>query len=350
LVRRRPCRLGVALLETLQILEGYPAPRGVRLRPTQTTCTTSSRRGRRATRIDALADPGQWPVDVAKHLDVDHAAALFQAIDPARAARFPPRSDDDDRTRAPEPGRSDRPWHDRLRRGRHPRQHDCRHADAEHVGRRVLRVEGTGLPVQQPPEVEPHRTGDVRPVAAALALVDRQRPDARVSGHREPPDPLWRRSGPRATRGSRPSVYTILTGLIDGQLPVQQRWKRRGLLVGRDPSDPARHRRPGADRRPPAALAARGPRVARHVFQKIRPEGPNCGYATPRPPFVDLDAATVDGGCGTEALARQRRVERPIEPRHRGLAARTPLKRQPCLARSRRHLVAHRRQWRVRHG
>ena len=84
--------------------------------------------------------------------------------------------------------------HDVVCRRRRRRQHDRRDADAEHVGRHVLRVEGAGLPLQQPPAIESHDAGRLRQPGAADAIDHGQRADAGVredGGGRECRSSRW---------------------------------------------------------------------------------------------------------------------------------------------------------------
>ena len=67
----------------------------------------------------------------------------------------------------------------RLRRHRRRRQHDRRHADAEHVGRIVLRLARPRLPLQQPPAIVTHHAR-VWPSGSVDAVQHRERADAVV--------------------------------------------------------------------------------------------------------------------------------------------------------------------------
>ena len=80
----------------------------------------------------------------------DHAARAVPADrSGARPRRFERQADDDGRFAPPATRIGTR--HDVVRGRRRRGQHDCRHADAQHLGRHLLRVEGPRLPLQQPP-------------------------------------------------------------------------------------------------------------------------------------------------------------------------------------------------------
>ncbi len=83
------------------------------------------------------------------------------------------------------------------------RQHDRRHADAQHLGRNVLRVEGAGFPLQQPPAIVADDGGRLRQHGAADAVEHGQRADPGVCENAQREKCRGSRSGAPATRGSR---------------------------------------------------------------------------------------------------------------------------------------------------
>ena len=127
--------------------------------------------------VRRVADPERWPVDFAEHLTAAHAQKLFEKIDPQKASRYerqlPRRRAGSARRRASAPARRRLPSPTR-------RQHDRRDADAQHVGRHVLRVEGARLSLQQPPAIVAHHAGRVRQPGAADAIEHGERADAGV--------------------------------------------------------------------------------------------------------------------------------------------------------------------------
>ena len=194
-----------------------------------------------------IADPALWDVSLGPHLDPAHAATLFKRIDPKKASR--------DRTSAAgrRPTRTDRPRDDGVCGRGCGGQHDCRHADAEHVGRDVLRVRRPWLPLQQPSALR--RRERAGPLPAARALVVHERPDARLQGHRLVSGQL---GTPRLAVGAAgndwipASVYDIILNVIDGGMDAQHAIEAPRFLVGRDPADPAGSRH--ADRGPHPAI------------------------------------------------------------------------------------------------
>jgi transposase len=89
------------------------------------------------------------------------------------ALRRPAHRPDDDGARG-----ADRTRYDRVRRRGCRRQHDRADADAEHVGRDVLRLGGAGVHLQQPPALR--RRWPARALPAARTVVHDQRADAAV--------------------------------------------------------------------------------------------------------------------------------------------------------------------------
>jgi gamma-glutamyltranspeptidase/glutathione hydrolase len=88
-----PVSTGLALIETLQILDHYPSTRFAR--SGQAVYTRDADYFHYA--IEAwkvrdqsgrIADPALWDVDLGPHLDRGHAAALFKRIDPSKASTY----------------------------------------------------------------------------------------------------------------------------------------------------------------------------------------------------------------------------------------------------------------------
>ena len=117
-----------------------------------------------------VADPERWPVEFAEHLTLEHAKKLFAKIDREEGVALRADAAGRSPTHACRTGAAHRHRDDVVCRRRCRRQHDRGDADAEHVGRHVLRVEGTGLSLQQSPAVEPDDAGRLRQPDAADAI------------------------------------------------------------------------------------------------------------------------------------------------------------------------------------
>lgn len=290
-----PVPSGVALLETLQILEGYRASRGVRLStdPDYLHHVIEAWKVRDPDR--RIADPAQWPVDVTRHLEPEHAAALFRTIDPARAGRFPRDPDDrDDDQDGPGQGA-------RIGRGTTAFVVADTRGNMIAVTQTLSTWGGTfyvskGLGFLYNNHLRSGRTergafGQLLPLARS-ATASAPTLVFRGTGASRTP---WAAVGAAGNAWITTSVYTILLGLIDGQLPVQQAVEAPRLLVGRDPSHPfgTGARVQIEDRLPRSVvetLEARG-----HAVQKIGRKGElRYGYASAA--VIDLEGRRVDGG------------------------------------------------------
>jgi gamma-glutamyltranspeptidase len=89
-----PVGAGVSLLETFQVLANYTP------RPGATPATDADywhyviESWKLRDRVARIADPAQWPVDFDEHLESAHAANLFNRINPRVAQVFPEDSDE----------------------------------------------------------------------------------------------------------------------------------------------------------------------------------------------------------------------------------------------------------------
>ena len=240
--------------------------------------------------VRRVADPERWPVDFAEHLTLEHAKKLFEKIDPKKASSLErPQPDDARRAarRGSAPGRRRLPWPMR-------RQHDRGDADAEHVGRHVLRLEGARLPLQQPPALVAHharRYGSLVPLMrSSTASVPTLVFEKTASG-----DVPKLAVGCAGNAWIPVSVYNIILAVIDGNLGAQAAIEAPRFLpsaIRPIRSTTARDR----DRGP--AFRARCCRTSRrgHRFQKIGRKGEvRYGYAA----AVLVDAANrrVEGGA-----------------------------------------------------
>ena len=241
-----PVGAGVSLLEALQILGNYEpaaaAPRSARDADYWHYLIESWKVRDRITRI---ADPGA----VGGRLRRTPAAgarrrAVRAASSRDTAARFSEDSEEVGRRSG-----AHRQRHERVRHRRCRRQHDRGDADAEHVGRIVLRDARARVPLQQPPALEPHDARRLR--AADAAGCDRTprtcrcwrsasqdgQPVPRVRGRRRP-----------ATRGSRRPPIRSSTAVVDGGLSMQQAIEAPRFLVDARSRRSDRHRRARRDR------------------------------------------------------------------------------------------------------
>ncbi len=262
-----PVSAGVSLVEALQVLANYgPKPRATAARDADYWhYLIESWKAR--DRVGRIADPAQWAVDFDDHLQPSHAADLFARIRRDSAARFS--EDSEEVSGGPERiGSGTSGFVDRRCR----RQHDCGDADAEHVGRLVLRDARARVPLQQPPAVEPHDPWRVR-TAHAMDAVE----------HREPAGAGVPESGWTADAGLRgglgrqrvdPRVH-----LFDRDCG-RRRWHvdaagRRGAEVPRDARSRGSdwHRRSRGDRRSFPTRDPPGSGDSRTPVPEDRPQG-----------------------------------------------------------------------------
>ena len=188
--------------------------------------------------VRRVADPERWPVDFAEHLTAEHAKKLFEKIDPKKASRYERQPPDD--APAGRRRRGSRPGTTSFAVADARRQHDRGDADAQHLGRHVLRVEGPGLPLQQSPALGSHDAGRVRQHAAADAIEHRERADAGVREHGERRSAEARGRLRRATRGFRRRSTTSSSASSTASSARRRRSRRRGFCPAAIPPIRAR--------------------------------------------------------------------------------------------------------------
>lgn len=88
-----PVPTGTSLVETLQILDHYDPGAAALPHRDADFLHHAVEAWKVRDPLRRVADPALWPVEVAPHLDREHAAELFEAIDPESAAAFPEGSD-----------------------------------------------------------------------------------------------------------------------------------------------------------------------------------------------------------------------------------------------------------------
>ena len=246
--------------------------------------------------LTRVGDPSLWPVDIAEHLDAQHAAALSATIDMQRASRSrrtPP--DADEQTDAsPEGGRV----------GRGTTAFIVADIEGNVVvvtqtlstwGGSFYVSKGLGFLYNNHLRLARARRGAF---GQLLPLARSSSTNAPVLAMREV-DGGWQPAIAVAAAGNNwilPSVATVVTRMVDEGLPAQAAVEAPRLMVGRDPRDPSGEtaRVQIEDRFPRSLLddlARRG-----HVFQKIGRKGElRFGYASAI--HLDLPARRLDAGA-----------------------------------------------------
>ncbi|HTV03357.1 MAG TPA: gamma-glutamyltransferase [Luteitalea sp.] len=288
-----PVPTGTALIETLQILEGYREAGGAlaQQQPDYLHYVIEAWKARDPLR--RVADPALWPVEVAPHLDPTHAGALFERIDRGRALPFGDESDT-----AGQGGQGDR-----IGRG------TTAFVIGDTAGNVIVVTQtlstwggsfyvSKGLGFLYNNHLRGYRT--VRGAYGQLLPLMRSSSTSAPTLVCETVDGVLK---PRLALGAAgnawiaASVYNILLAHVDGGLGAQAAIEAPRLLVARDPSDPAglRARVQVEDRFPRQvldALTSRG-----HQFQKIGRKGElRYGYAA----VVQFDHAARRVEAGTE--------------------------------------------------
>ena len=296
-----PVSTGAALIESLQILDRYRPRDGARapLDADYFHYLIESWKVRDANR--RIADPALWPVDLGDHLSEGHALELFKQIDPRRAS--PRLGDREDRPGAStSDGGGTSPGAERIGSGTTA----FVVADARGnvvVATQTLSTWGGSFYVSRNlgflynNHLRSNRTargayGQLMPLmrsssASVPTLVMRDR-----EGRPTP----WIAVAAAGNAWIPASVYSIITGVVDGGLTAQPAIEAPRFLVARDPADARGQaaRIQIEDRFPRTTLdtlASRG-----HQFQKIGRKGEvRYGYAALA--VIDTETARVDGGA-----------------------------------------------------
>ena len=289
-----PVATGAALLETLQILDGYAARPGARYAEDADYLhhLIEAWKVRDANR--PIADPALWPVDLGDHLSTAHAAQLFRTIDPRHAGRYVTERDE----------RDDAQDESGQRIGRGTTAFVVADASGDMIavtqtlstwGGNFYVSEGLGFLYNN------HLRGNRTTRGAYGHLLPLLR-----SSSASTPTLVFRddggRSSPLLAVGAAgnawipASVYGVISGVVDGGLGAQRAVEAPRFLVSRDPADPrgTAARVQIEDRFPRSLLddlAARG-----HVFQKIGRKGEvRYGYAAAA--RLDTARGEVEGGA-----------------------------------------------------
>jgi gamma-glutamyltranspeptidase/glutathione hydrolase len=282
-----PVSTGATLIETLQILQNYPARPGVAYARDADFLHYAIESWKVRDAGPRIADPALWDVNLGPHLDPAHAASLFARIDRSKASR------------PSAPGNE---------------------GASERIGRgttafAVADAAGNMIAVTQTLST----WGGTFYVSSGLGFLynnhlrfsagsasGRFLPLARSSST-SVPTLLFRAaadgSGPGvptlavAAAGNNwipASVYNIILNVVDGGMPAQQAIEAPRFLIGRDPSETGATRVQIEDRIPRAVLQdliGRG-----HRFQKIGRKGEvRYGYAAAV--VVDAERREVQGGA-----------------------------------------------------
>jgi gamma-glutamyltranspeptidase / glutathione hydrolase len=283
-----PVATGVALIETLQILQNYPATKGTTYFRDPGFLHHAIESWKIRDTGPRIADPALWDVSLGPHLEPLHATTLYKRIDPSKASR----------PGAPE-GEDGAP--ERIGRGT--------------TAFAVADADGNMIAVTQTLST----WGGTFYVSSGLGFLynnhlrfnagtapGRFLPLARSSST-SVPTLLFKGTaggdGPGipalavAAAGNNwipASVYNIILNVVDAGMPAQAAIEAPRFLIGRDPADPALARVQIEDRIPRAVLqdlAGRG-----HRFQKIGRKGEvRYGYAAAI--VVDSERREVQGGA-----------------------------------------------------
>ena len=199
-----PVSTGIQLFESLHVLENYQPKAGARASTDADYLHYLVESWKVRDQLRRVADPERWPVDFEEHLTqgAREEAVREDRSEEGVALRAQPPDDQPTTPTAPTP---------RIGTG----TTSFAVADAEgnmiavtqtlgDVGRHVLRVEGSRLPLQQSPAIEPPHRRRLRQPGAVDALEHRGGADAGVREDRRQVKKCrgWR-SGAPATRGFR---------------------------------------------------------------------------------------------------------------------------------------------------
>jgi gamma-glutamyltranspeptidase len=285
-----PVSSGVSLLEAFQVLDNYTP----RLKATPTTDADYwhylIESWKLRDRVARIADPAQWPVDFDEHLESVHAANLFQRVNPRIAQVFP--EDSDEIGGGPE----------RIGSGTSGFVVADVYGNVIAVTQTLSTWGGSfyvsrGLGFLYNNHLRSNRTtrgayGQLKPLTRSNTA------NVPILAFTERAGTLVPRLGV-ASAGNAwipASTYSIITGVIDGGMSMQQAVEAPRFLVTRDPSDiGGRGARVEIEDRFPRAilqeLASRG-----HRFQKIGRKG-ELRYGFASGVLIDEEQGVVEGGA-----------------------------------------------------
>jgi gamma-glutamyltranspeptidase / glutathione hydrolase len=282
-----PVATGAALIETLQILENYPARQGAAYFRDPGFLHHAIESWKVRDTGPRIADPALWDVALGAHLDPSHARTLFKRIDPARASRA---GSQEGEGGAPE------------RIGRGTTAFAVADADGNMIavtqtlstwGGTFYVSNGLGFLYNNHLRFNAGTApGRFLPLARSSSTSVPTLLFKGAAGADAPGVPVLA----VAAAGNNwipASVYNIILNVVDGGMPAQAAVEAPRFLIGRDPADPAVTRVQIEDRIPRAVLqdlTGRG-----HRFQKIGRKGEvRYGYAAAV--VVDLERRQVQAG------------------------------------------------------
>jgi gamma-glutamyltranspeptidase len=291
-----PVSTGVQLFESLQVLELYRPKAGARASTDPDYLHYLIEAWKVRDPVRRIADPERWPVDFAEHLTDEHAKKLFGKIDPVKAGRWERQTPEDAPTepQAPQP-----------RIGTGTTAFAVADADGNMIaitqtlstwGGTFYVSKGLGFLYNnhlRSSRTTPGAYGSLVPLMrSSTASVPTLVFETRSDGTEIPRLAV----GCAGNAWIPVSVYTIITGVIDGGLGAQAAIEAPRFLPGRDPADPleSAERVEIEDRFPRGLLQdliGRG-----HRFQKIGRKGEvRYGYAAAI--VVDTAGGKVEGGA-----------------------------------------------------
>jgi gamma-glutamyltranspeptidase len=291
-----PVASGTSLVESLQILDHAKAAAGTSFvrDPDYLHMLIEAWKVRHAPRI---ADPALWPVDLGPHLDYRHAGELFSQIDRQKASKFREVGRERD-------GPGSDPGDTASRLGRGTTAFVVADSEGNVVAvTQTLSTWGGNFYVSK--GLGFLYNNHVRSSRTARGAYGQLLPLARSSSTNAPTLLVRDVGGVRTPRlavaaaGNAwilSSIYSIVSGVVDGGLGAQAAVEAPRLLVGRDPSDStgAAARVQIEDRFPRSVLEELMRRG--HVFQKIGRKGElRYGYASAV--SFDADDHAVEGGA-----------------------------------------------------
>jgi gamma-glutamyltranspeptidase len=292
-----PVASGAALIEALQIVDHYGLSTATGYARDADYLHVLIEAWKARHPLTRVADPALWPVDITPHLDRSHAGELFRQVDPQRAGRLrdPERDSDDASFPA---GDEDR------RSGRGTTAFVVADIDGNAVvATQTLSTWGGSFYVSKglgflynnhlrATRAVPGTFGHLRPLARSSSTNASTLVIQDVDGVRR----LRLAVGAAGNTWILPSVYAIVSGVLDGGLGAQAAVEAPRFAVTRDPRD-------GTGTSARVQIEDRFPRplledLARrgHVFQKIGHKGElRYGYASAA--VLDGERRIVEGGA-----------------------------------------------------